>query len=339
MTITNGTVAMRDGHDLGQPAAALAIRPGQDFWTDKQRAALSVLGIRNATSADLAVFLHYCQKTGLDPFSRQIYMICRREKQGDQWTDKQTIQVGIDGFRVIRDRIAARLGIEVEYEDTIWYDDQGREHAVWLSDAPPAACRVVVLKNGRRFPAVLRTSGYAAVNKDGALMAQWKTQPDHMIEKCAEAYALRRAFPHDLGGIYLEDEMPPADIAPPRPQRVTAAEIVRQPETPGPADAEPARSEPAGPGHPKAHPAGKAALERLDVLLAQLQLGPDPDVLALQEWLCGEPWTATVSQVKTVTDYLKDHLETAKGDTGLAFDAIWAQYRLAGPQEGVDGES
>ena len=206
--------------------AALAIRPGQEFWTREQRAALSVLGIKNASNADLAVFMHYCQKTGLDPFSKQIYGIMRREKQGDQWVDKFTIQVGISGFQVIRDRIAARLGVSVEYEDTTWYDADGGEHTVWLWDAPPAAAKVVVLKDGHRYSGVCRTGAYMQTNKNGEPTGQWRTQPENMIEKCAEAKALRRAFPHDLGGIYIEEEMTSAGAADYQaPARLTAAEI------------------------------------------------------------------------------------------------------------------
>src|SRR5215472_15010100 len=139
--MTTADIALRDGE-----AGALAIRAGQQMFDDKQRAALAVLGIKDATSADLAVFMHVCQRTGLDPFTRQIYMIRRREKSGDEWADKQTIQVGIDGFRVIRERAAERSRTVCEFEDTIWYDADGAEHAVWLSDIPPAACRVVLLK-------------------------------------------------------------------------------------------------------------------------------------------------------------------------------------------------
>ncbi len=214
--------------DAYQPptTAALAIRPGQEMWSDKQRAALGALGIKNATNADLAVFMHYCQKTGLDPFSKQIYMICRRERRGDQWIDKQTIQVGIEGFRVIRDRAAARLGIEVEYEDTIWYDADGGEHKIWLQDGPPAGCTVAILKNGRRYPGTLRFSEYAQSG------GKWRDAPAHQIEKCAEAFALRRAFPHDLGGVYIEEELPQSEPGGPaviRQQgRVTVAEVISQ---------------------------------------------------------------------------------------------------------------
>jgi phage recombination protein Bet len=219
--------------------AALAIRPGQQMWNEKQQAALAVLGIKGASNADLAVFMHVCQNTGLDPFTRQIHGIMRREKvtdyeggqKNERWVDKFTIQVGIDGFRVIRDRIAERKGLRVEYEDTIWYDADGNGRDVWLWDEPPAACRVVVLVDGRRFPSVLKFSEYCQYSRDGNKpVAQWASKPAHMIEKCAEANGLRRAFPNDMAGIRLEDEMPPAEVngtAPPR-GRVTVAEVIER---------------------------------------------------------------------------------------------------------------
>jgi len=331
MTV-NGTVALRDGYEMAQNAA-LAIGPRQEMFDSKQRAALSVLGIKDATNADLAVFMHYCQKTLLDPFSKQIYMIPRREKQGDQWVTKQTIQTGIDGFRVIRDRVCARLGVEVEYEDTIWYDADGREHTVWLSETPPTACRVVVLKNGKRFPAVLRTAAYMATDKNGNALAQWRTQPDHQIEKCCEAFALRRAFPNDLGGLYVDEEMGSAPAPAPQYQRVTATEITapREPEPdPEPPQEPPARRQPTQ--------AGKAALDKLDDILGQLDLGPPEDVDAVIRWLGGPGYSATLGEVSTITGQLKDWLKAAGGDVEAARSAIWAKYREAEERAG-NGEA
>lgn len=336
MTMTNGTVAT-----IGQPAA-LAIRPGQEMWTDKQKAALSVLGIKNATNADLAVFMHYCQKTGLDPFSRQIYMICRREKQGDQWVDKQTIQVGIDGFRVIRDRLAARAGVEVEYEDTIWYDSAGGEHTFWLSDEAPAGCRVVVLKNGKRYPGVLRTASYMAVNKNGDPVSQWKTQPDHMIEKCAEAFALRRAFPNDLGGIYLEDELPaaPQEMAP-QYQRVTAAEVIGQtgwaedtPDTPPAVEPTPPAREAATPAQPAAGGAEQPTSGQLSSINRRLgELGVDDpeERLGFLSSIAGRP-----------VDALADLTRAEAGNAAATLKAATSRDDLvklttAGDKPGSDG--
>jgi phage recombination protein Bet len=337
--------------------AALAIRPGQEMFSDKQRAALAVLGIKNATSADLAVFMHVCQNTGLDPFTRQIHGIMRREKvteyvngqKTEKWLDKFTIQVGIDGFRVIRDRIADRKGLRVEYEDTLWYDAGGTSRDVWLEDYPPAACRVVVLVDGRRFPSVLKFSEYCQY-KDGRPIAQWATKPAHMIEKCAEANGLRRAFPNDMAGIYLEDELPPPPPPPqaqaPRPTRVTAAEITGRPPAgnghQAPLDEEPKREDPPesprsdGEQDGRAPRAGKTALAQLDRLLRRLPLGPPEDVKVLLEWLCGGPYTASRDQVRDVTAFLGAKLEDAQGDTEEAAAAVWAAYRAVTAQDQAD---
>jgi phage recombination protein Bet len=219
--------------------AALAIRRGQSTWDEQQRAALVALGIpAEAPQADLDVFHHVCQRTGLDPFAKQIYLLYRRVNERvnrngkwiDNWVNKPSIQTGIDGFRVNRDRSAARLGILVDYEDTVWFDAEGSGFGVWLWDAPPTACKFVVrLSDGRRFPSVLRFNEYAQRNGSGDLTGRWAAGHAHQIEKCAEADALRRAFPQDFSGLVLEDAAQ-GDIAEPeppkrQPQRVTGDQL------------------------------------------------------------------------------------------------------------------
>ena len=69
-----------------------------------------------------------------------------------------------------------------------------------MADAPPSAARVGVLRKGfsEVMFAVARFDAYAATNKEGKLGPMWRKMPDVMIAKCAEALALRRAFPQEM---------------------------------------------------------------------------------------------------------------------------------------------
>ena len=247
MTSTTDIARRPNGHaPAAQQSSAVAIRTGQAEFDDKQKAALVAMGVSaKVTRAELAVFFHQCRQLRLDPFTRQIYLIHRRTREGDKWVEKPTTQIGIDGFRVTRDRIADEKGLKVEYEDTLWYGDDGTPCDVWLWDEPPAACKFVVLVDGRRFPSVLRFNEYCQKNKDGDRLGRWRDGFAHQIEKCAEADALRRAFPNDLSGVILEDAAPLDDPdAPPPVQRSSAADIraraprPQQPSAPGVVDAQ-----------------------------------------------------------------------------------------------------
>ena len=61
---------------------ALALRDDQTQWDQQQIAVLEAGGIDGDVSdAELAAFLHECQRRKLDPFSRQIYLIGRYDKR------------------------------------------------------------------------------------------------------------------------------------------------------------------------------------------------------------------------------------------------------------------
>lgn len=184
----------------------LAIRDGQGTFDAKQIAALKQLGVSDASNADLAIFFHQCARTGLDPFARQVHMIGRKSNDNGKWVVKQTIQTGIDGFRLIARRAADRRKETLGYEEDRWCADDGVWRDVWLSADPPAAAKVTILRDGQPFPAVAVFAEFKQTTKEGALVKMWREKPAHMIQKCAEALALRKAFPQDLSGLYTEDE-------------------------------------------------------------------------------------------------------------------------------------
>lgn len=187
----------------------LTIKQDQEDWTHRQIAALKHLGVsNNVTQADLDIFFAQSKRTGLDPFSNQIYMIGRKQKNKDtgQFETKQTIQVSIDGLRLIAHRVAQQCHEVFSMSDTLWADNRGVWHDVWLAPTPPAAAKVAVKRGGGVFSAVALFKEYAPMYK-GELSGMWKSKPALMIAKCAEALALRKAFPADLSGIYTDDEM------------------------------------------------------------------------------------------------------------------------------------
>lgn len=178
--------------------SALAVTSEQGWWNEKQEAALKQIGLANAPKAELAVFLHFAQRTGLDPFARQIYMI---ERGG-----RYNIQASIDGLRIVAQRSGEYAGQVGPY----WCGIDGEWTDVWLENTPPVAAKVGVLRKGFNEP----LWGVAKFDSYNANSPIWKKMPDTMIAKCAEALALRKAFPNDLSGIYTTEEMEQAEVVP-----------------------------------------------------------------------------------------------------------------------------
>lgn len=145
-----------------------------------------------ATDLELKSFIWQCERTGLDPFARQIYFI----KSGG----KVQIQTSIDGFRLIAERSKVYEGQTPAQwcgEDGVWKD-------IWLSKGFPVAARVGVYKKGFReaLYAVAHWNEYFA--QPGFMH---KKMPALMLAKVAESLALRKAFPNEMSGLYTQEEM------------------------------------------------------------------------------------------------------------------------------------
>lgn len=200
----------------------LTITDKQDGFTPSQVAALQQMGVNGASDGDLAVFFHQVQRTGLDPFARQIYMVGRKEWAGrdesgkSTYRIKQNIQVGIDGFRLIARRAAERSHETFGEPSTQWCGGDGVWRDVWLDTVnPPLAAKVVVQRGSGTFTGVATLHEYMGTKKVQDSGNQWhfepnkmwKEKPAIMLAKCAEALALRKAFPQDLSGLYTSNEM------------------------------------------------------------------------------------------------------------------------------------
>jgi len=164
-------------------------------WTPEQQQLISSSIAPGCTSDELKLFAYACQRTGLDPFSKQIYAIKRGGSGG-----KMSIQVGIDGLRAVAEKTG-----ELDGSATFWIGDaEGSQWAdVWLGSKPPAAAKTIIWRKGCSHP-FTATARFADFNAGQGL---WNKMPSVMIAKCSEAQALRRAFPADMSGVYTVDEM------------------------------------------------------------------------------------------------------------------------------------
>ena len=180
---------------------------------DEKRDLLARTICAGATRNEMDLFFSVCERTGLDPFARQIYAVKRWDSRSRQ--EVMTTQVSIDGFRLVAQRSGEYAGqTPVAYcgEDGVWVD-------VWLRDEPPAAARVGVYRKGfvEAVTAVALFREYAQRNKEGGLTAMWGRMPTVMLSKCAEALALRKCFPAELSGLYTPEEMSQAENPPAAP--------------------------------------------------------------------------------------------------------------------------
>ena len=172
----------------------------QDTTDEKREIIRKAVG-SDLTNDEFEQFMHMCEKTGLDPLSRQIYAIKRNRKRGNKYVSEMTVQTGIDGFRLI----AARTGKYMGSDEPV-FEYNGNAQV-------PSKCKVTIYKsvNGTRcsFTGVVFWKEFYPDN--GGSNFFWQKMPHTMLEKVAEAKALRKAFLAELSGLYEASEMHQAD--------------------------------------------------------------------------------------------------------------------------------
>jgi phage recombination protein Bet len=171
---------------------------------------------RGCSDTELQLFLYTAKRTGLDPLLRQIHAVKRWDSKAGKET--MAIQTGIDGYRLVADR-------------TERYAPGPRPTYTYKKDGSLQSAVAYVKKKTKdgewhTVEAEAFWDEYVQTTKDGKPNSMWGRMSHIMLAKCAEALALRKAFPAELSGLYTHEEMMQADIDKPKPAQGSIRERV-----------------------------------------------------------------------------------------------------------------
>ena len=194
-----------------QNTSIKAHAPEERYFSEEQMKLLSDHIMKGASPIELQYFGEVCKRVGLDPFKKQIHAVKRWDNAAKR--EVWSYQTGIDGYRSIANSTGAYAGSD---EPKFLPEDE--------STPNPRKATVTVWKivAGQRVPfsASARWEEYVQTTRDGAPNSMWRKMPYGQLGKCAEALALRKAFPDRLSGIHTDEEMEQADSEAPRGEHV-----------------------------------------------------------------------------------------------------------------------
>ena len=168
----------------------IAVQESRDVLiTDEQTELIKRTICQGATDQEMQLFFYDCKRRGVHPLDKLIHFTKR--------SNKYTPITSIDFMR----QRAHGSGVYAGEDEPLF--ERGPN-----PDIPPVSCTYSVYRlvgNMRcKWTATARWKEYYPGDQLGFM---WKKMPYLMLAKCAEALALRKAFPAELQGLYVHEEM------------------------------------------------------------------------------------------------------------------------------------
>ena len=272
-------------------------------FTEAELAAFKSEYAKGATDAQFDLFISECKARNLRPGVHLVFQL-RNAKEYDPtlnasvFVKKAYWITTVSALRLIAQRTGEYLGQapdEFVYLDADGLPTIKSEIPLPTSKTNPLprepwVARAKVYRKGFIEPMVgmARFEAYAATRKDGTqlvLTDMWAKRGSEQLQKCAEALALRKAYPEELGNLFIAEELRNEEEE--KPTAVTPASVVPLPPT-----APPVNQVPATPTD-----APRPNEER--------RLGPNPEQDKALEKERSEAFTEIVRAAKTSEDYQK----------------------------------
>jgi len=160
---------------------------------------------KDATDPEFEYFVKMASLRQLNPLLNQIALQIRNADRSDKRA--AVVITTIHGLRLI----ASRTGNYMPGRDTTFVLD---ERGNLISATAYVKKYHATSGTWHEISETAYWDEFKQAYNNGDLMGLWGSKPRLMLAKCAEALALRRAFPEDLSGLYTDDEMGQADNAP-----------------------------------------------------------------------------------------------------------------------------
>ncbi len=175
-----------------------------------------------AKSVDAIVMaLSYCKSRGLDIMKRPVHVVPMWDSARGAMVE--TIWPSISELRTTASRTKGYAGCdEAEFGamETKKFEGRAKQWENGRSDWKdieatvtfPKWCRITVYRvvDGQRCkfvgPKVVWEESYATIGNSAVPNTMWQERPEGQLEKCAEAAALRRAFPEEIGNELTAEE-------------------------------------------------------------------------------------------------------------------------------------
>lgn len=157
----------------------------------------------NITEQEMMMFMSLCKYQGLNPFIRDAYLI----KYGSQ---PATIVVGKGALEKRAQRNPKYKGFEAGIiVRTADGEIDRRNGTFYLPEEELVGGWARVYVDGYALPveAAVSMQEYIGKKRDGTVNSQWSQKPATMIRKVAKAQAIREAFPEDMSGMYVAEEV------------------------------------------------------------------------------------------------------------------------------------
>jgi phage recombination protein Bet len=211
------------------PPAALARQVDAPVWNSLKEI------YDGASDQSVALVLDYCKARKLDPLKKPVHIVPVWSNRRKQMVE--TIWPSISEIRTT----AMRTGKFAGQDETKWGPTVTQDVGNAKGFAFPEWAQVTVYRmlDGQRCafpgPRVYFLEAYATVKKDDYTPnSMWSKRTWGQLEKCAEAAALRRAFPEETGFTAEEMAGRPLDDHEPMNVTGTAEQTATNPETGAP---------------------------------------------------------------------------------------------------------